>query len=92
MFYIQHQFEGVYWARHGKWDLTRVALEGNSFYKLPGMLQWITANIGLHHIHHLRPAIPNYNLQQCLDETLELQAVASLTIRRSLKSLRLNPV
>ena len=90
LFYVQHQFEGVYWARHGKVDKLQVALKGSSYYKLPGILQWFTGNIGLHHIHHLRPRIPNYNLQQCYDETPALQAVKPLSIRRSLKSLWMN--
>jgi omega-6 fatty acid desaturase (delta-12 desaturase) len=90
LFYVQHQFEGVYWARHEVWDPMRAALEGSSYYKLPRVLQWFTGNIGLHHIHHVRPRIPNYNLQQCYDDTPALQAVRPLTIRRSLQSLRMN--
>ena len=90
LFYVQHQFEGVYWARHADWDPMRAALEGSSYYKLPRVLQWFTGNIGLHHIHHVRPLIPNYNLQKCYDEISALQAVEPLTIRRSLKSLRMN--
>lgn len=90
LFYVQHQFEGVYWARHQEWDPLRAALEGSSYYKLPKVLQWFTGNIGLHHIHHVRPRIPNYNLQQCCDDILALQAVEPLTIRRSIKSLWLN--
>jgi omega-6 fatty acid desaturase (delta-12 desaturase) len=90
LFYIQHQFEGVYWARHENWDPIRVALEGSSYYRLPKVLQWFTGNIGLHHIHHLHPLIPNYHLQGFYDAEPAAQAVAPLTIRRSLKSLRLN--
>jgi omega-6 fatty acid desaturase (delta-12 desaturase) len=90
LFYIQHQYEGVYWARHQAWDPTRAALEGSSYYRLPKVLQWITGNIGLHHIHHFRPRIPNYNLQACYDGEPVFQAVKPLTIRRSLKSLRMN--
>lgn len=90
LFYVQHQYEGVYWARHQDWDPMRAALEGSSYYKLPGILQWVTGNIGLHHIHHLRPRIPNYNLQRCYDDMPVLQAVEPLTIRRSLKSLGMN--
>jgi omega-6 fatty acid desaturase (delta-12 desaturase) len=59
LFYVQHQFEDVYWARHGEWSYVRAGLEGCSYYKLPKVLQWFTGNIGLHHIHHLRPRIPN---------------------------------
>jgi omega-6 fatty acid desaturase (delta-12 desaturase) len=90
LFYVQHQFEGVYWARHEAWDPMRAALEGASYYKLPKVLQWFTGNIGLHHIHHVRPRIPNYNLQQCYDEVPAMQAVEPLTIRKSLKSLGLH--
>ena len=90
LFYVQHQFEGVYWARHEAWDPMRAALEGASYYKLPKVLQWFTGNIGLHHIHHVRPRIPNYNLQQCYDEVPAMQAVEPLTVRKSLKSLGLH--
>jgi fatty acid desaturase len=90
LFYVQHQYEGVYWARQEAWDSSKAALDGSSYYKLPKVLQWFTGNIGLHHIHHLRPRIPNYNLQQCYDEIPAMQAVQPLTIRKSLKSLRMN--
>jgi omega-6 fatty acid desaturase (delta-12 desaturase) len=65
LFYVQHQFEGVYWQRHEKWDYLTAELQGSSFYKLPKILQWFTGNIGFHHIHHLNPRIPNYNLERC---------------------------
>lgn len=90
LFYVQHQYEGVYWARHRDWDPMKASLEGSSYYKLPKVLQWVTGNIGLHHIHHFRPRIPNYNLQQCYDAEPVFQAVEPLTIRRSLKSLGMN--
>ena len=89
LFFVQHQFEGVYWARNEQWDVLRSALEGSSYYRLPKVLQWFSGNIGLHHIHHIRPRIPNYNLQQCYDETAALQEVQSLTLGASLRSLRL---
>jgi len=90
LFYIQHQFEGVYWARHAEWNPWRAALEGASFYKLPKILQWLSGNIGYHHVHHARPGIPNYNLQQCYDETPELQRIKPVTVLGSLKSVRFN--
>lgn len=90
LFYVQHQFDGVYWARHGEFDPTRAALEGSSYYKLPKVLQWFSGNIGLHHIHHARSGIPNYHLQQCYDEIPALQKDEPLTILRSLKSLMMN--
>jgi len=90
MFYIQHQFAGVYWARHNERDPLKVALLGSSYYKLPKVLQWLTGNIGLHHIHHIRPRIPNYNLQQCYDEVPAVQTVKPLTVRQSLKSVWMN--
>ena len=90
LFYVQHQFEDVYWARHEVWDALRVALEGSSYFKLPKVLQWFSGNIGLHHIHHVRPNIPNYNLQQCYDDIPAFQAVKPITIRMSFRSLRLS--
>ena len=89
LFYVQHQFENVYWARHDSWDPMRVALEGSSYLKLPKVLQWVTGNIDLHHIHHVRPNIPNYNLQQCYDEVPAFQAVKPITLWKSFSLLRL---
>jgi omega-6 fatty acid desaturase (delta-12 desaturase) len=88
LFYVQHQYEGVYWQPHETWDYASAALEGSSFYKLPRVLQWFTGNIGYHHIHHLSPRIPNYNLEQCHNENPMFQGVATITLRQSLGSLR----
>ena len=87
LFYVQHQFEGTYWERHDKWSYLREALEGSSFYKLPTMLQWFTGSIGFHHIHHLSPRIPNYNLKRCHDSDPMFQDVKQITLWSSLKSL-----
>jgi acyl-lipid omega-6 desaturase (Delta-12 desaturase) len=89
LFYVQHQFEGVYWARRPAWDPMRAALEGSSYYKLPGVLQWFTGNIGLHHIHHVQPRVPFYNLPRCQSAIEAFHDVPPLTFRRSLHSLRL---
>ncbi len=89
LFYVQHQFEGVYWARKEEWDAMKAALLGSSFYKLPKVLQWFSGNIGLHYIHHIRPRIPNYRLQSAFEAIPELQTVRPLTLVQSLKSLRL---
>lgn len=89
LFYLQHQFEGVYWARHDHWDRIDSALKGSSFYKLPKVLQWFTGNIGFHHIHHLSPRIPNYYLEKCHNENPVFQEVKSLTLLSSLKSFSL---
>jgi omega-6 fatty acid desaturase (delta-12 desaturase) len=90
LFYVQHQFEGVYWAHQGEWDPVRAAMEGCSYYKLPRILQWFTGNIGLHHVHHVLPKIPNYRLQESYDSTPEMQKVQKLTFIKSLRSLKLN--
>lgn len=87
LFYIQHQFEGVYWARHEDWDFLSAGLKGASFYKLPPLLQWFTGNIGYHHIHHLSPRIPNYRLQKCHEASPLFRQVKPLSLRASLKSL-----
>jgi omega-6 fatty acid desaturase (delta-12 desaturase) len=87
VFYVQHQYEGVYWQKHDEWDYATAAVEGSSFYKLPKVLQWFTGNIGFHHIHHLSPRIPNYNLEACHAE-ITMFRVTSITFRQSLRSLR----
>jgi omega-6 fatty acid desaturase (delta-12 desaturase) len=87
LFYVQHQFEGVYWARHDEWDYTTVALQGSSFYKLPRILQWFTGSIGFHHIHHLKAGIPNYNLEKCHKAVPLFQSIKPITLLSSLKSL-----
>ena len=87
LFYVQHQYEDVYWERHGEWNYAVVAVEGSSFYKLPRVLQWFTGNIGFHHIHHLSPRIPNYNLERCHNDNPELQ-VEPLTFWQSFKCMR----
>ncbi len=89
LFYIQHQFEGGYWARKSQWEPIRAAMEGSSFYKLPAILNWFSGSIGYHHIHHLSPRIPNYRLRQCFDAIPALQAKEPLTIMKSLSSFRL---
>ena len=87
LFYVQHQFEGVYWERAEAWDYTAAALQGSSFYKLPRILQWFSGNIGYHHIHHLSSRIPNYNLERCHRTHLLFQSVKPVTLFSSLKSL-----
>ncbi|MGZ8939784.1 MAG: fatty acid desaturase, partial [Limisphaerales bacterium] len=89
MFYVQHQFEGVYWERGDEWDYTAAALQGSSFYKLPKVLQWFSGNIGFHHIHHLSSRIPNYNLERCHHSHPMFQAVKPITLFTSLKSFSL---
>ena len=87
MFYVQHQFEGVYWERHDNWDYVTAAIKGSSFYKLPQVLQWFTGNIGFHHIHHLGPRIPNYQLEKCHNENSLFRKIKPITVFSSLKSL-----
>jgi acyl-lipid omega-6 desaturase (Delta-12 desaturase) len=87
LFYVQHQYEGVYWERHEDWDYVSVALQGSSFYNLPRVLQWFTGNIGFHHIHHLSPRIPNYYLEKCHNENPMFHGVKSIGLFESFKSL-----
>lgn len=84
LFYVQHQYEDAYWQPHDRWDYVAAALAGSSHYQLPRVLHWFTANIGLHHLHHLDSRIPNYRLRRCLAEHPELQAVHSLSLWESL--------
>jgi omega-6 fatty acid desaturase (delta-12 desaturase) len=87
LFYVQHQFEGVYWERGEDWSFVAAALKGSSFYKLPRVLQWFSGNIGFHHIHHLSPRIPNYNLERCHRADPLFQTVKPITFFSSFKSL-----
>ncbi len=87
LFYVQHQFEDAYWERGDDWDFTAAALQGSSFYKLPRILQWFSGNIGFHHIHHLSPGIPNYNLERCHKSHPMFQTVKPMTFLDSLKTI-----
>ncbi|MBI4915931.1 MAG: fatty acid desaturase [Acidobacteria bacterium] len=89
LFYVQHQYENVYWERGGQRDYVAAALQGSSLYQLPRVLQWFTGNIGFHHIHHLSPRIPNYRLERCHKEQPVFQQVNRITLLSSLRSLGL---
>jgi omega-6 fatty acid desaturase (delta-12 desaturase) len=89
LFYVQHQFEHTLWADNESWDLHEVALHGSSHYVLPGVLRWFTANIGVHHVHHLCSRIPYYRLPRVLNENPELGRVNRLTLWQSMKCVRL---
>ncbi len=88
-FYIQHQFANVYWAHNETWDPFRAAMEGSSYYKVPTLLDWLSGHIGYHHIHHLNPRIPNYNLKKCYKDILELHEIVPITILKGFKSISL---
>lgn len=90
LFYVQHQFEDTYWHHHEEWDYFEASLLGSSHLVLPRPLQWITASIGLHHVHHLNALIPNYRLQECLDSIPELQKATKIRIRDAWRLLRLS--
>lgn len=89
LFYAQHQFEDTYWNQHQEWDYATAAIRGSSYFKLNPVLQWFSGNIGLHHVHHLGPRIPNYNLKRCHDENDLFHDVTVLTLAGALKTLRL---
>jgi omega-6 fatty acid desaturase (delta-12 desaturase) len=92
MFYVQHQFEDVYWESSERWSYADAALHGSSYLKLPKVLQFFTGNIGLHHVHHLSAKIPNYNLQRAHDENPIFHAVPVLGVRDGLRSVRLKVI
>jgi omega-6 fatty acid desaturase (delta-12 desaturase) len=89
LFYVQHQFENTAWAHDGTWNLQEAALHGSSHYALPGLLRWFTANIGVHHIHHLCSRIPCYRLPLVLRDNPDLAGIGRLTLLESLKCVRL---
>lgn len=81
LFYVQHQYEEVYWNKGEAWDYNTAALDGCSYLKLPKVLQWFTGNIGFHHIHHLNHKVPNYRLEQCHNENGVFQNSVTLTLK-----------
>lgn len=87
LFYVQHQFEDSYFEHEDEWSYVKAAVEGSSYYKLPMLLQWITGNIGFHHVHHLSPKVPNYHLEKAHNASVPLQKATTITIGTSLKSL-----
>jgi omega-6 fatty acid desaturase (delta-12 desaturase) len=89
LFYVQHQFEDAYWQRSEEWSYADSALRGSSFLKLPKLLQFVTGNIGYHHIHHLSVRIPNYNLQRAHEENPVFHSVPTLSLWDGLHAVRL---
>jgi len=89
LFYVQHQFEDTSWDRNGGWNVHTAALHGSSHYDLPIVLRWFTANIGMHHVHHLSSRIPFYRLPLILRRHPELADIGRLTLLQSLSCVRL---
>jgi omega-6 fatty acid desaturase (delta-12 desaturase) len=89
LFYVQHQFEGTHWAPHDDWDYATAAIAGSSYLRLPRALQWLTCSIGLHHVHHLSPRVPNYRLQACLDAHPALSRASCVTMRDARRTFSL---
>jgi omega-6 fatty acid desaturase (delta-12 desaturase) len=89
LFYVQHQFEDTSWRRAPAWNLHEAALQGSSHYDLPPILRWFTANIGIHHVHHLCSRVPFYRLPRVLREHPELAAMGRLTLGESFRCIRL---
>jgi acyl-lipid omega-6 desaturase (Delta-12 desaturase) len=89
LFYVQHQFDDVYWKSSDDWSYADAALQGSSYLKLPKILQFFSGNIGLHHVHHLSAQIPNYNLQRAHDENAIFHGVPTLSLRDGIHAVRL---
>ncbi len=89
LFYVQHQYEDVYWERHDEWSFAAAALQGSSYLRLPRVLQYFTGNIGLHHVHHMSSQIPNYNLQRAHDEVPAFHTAPVFSLREAVKLTRL---
>jgi len=90
LFYVQHQFEDAYWTPHKEWDYVEASLRGSSHLRLPRILGWFTGDIGLHHVHHVAPRIPNFRLQQCHDANELFHQSPVVTIRSGVAALRLS--
>ena len=89
LFYVQHQFDEAYWERDETWTYKEATLQGSSFYNLPVWLHWATGNIGYHHLHHLNPKIPNYNLAACYESDPMLQEGKSIGFWESFRLAKL---
>ena len=89
LFYVQHQFEATHWQWGKDWAMRKAALGGSSHYDLPPVLKWFTANIGVHHVHHLSSRIPFYRLPAVLNDHPSLRAMGRLTLQQSFKCARL---
>ena len=89
LFYVQHQFENVYWENGERWSYADAALRGSSYLRLPKALQFFTGNIGLHHVHHMNTRIPNYNLQRAHDENQIFHGVPTLSCANGIRAVRL---
>ena len=89
LFYVQHQFEHTFWSHQESWTFHEAALRGSSHYHLPGVLRWFTANIGVHHVHHLCSRIPCYRLPEVLRDHPQIAAVGRITMLQSLQCVRM---
>ena len=89
LFYVQHQFHDTYWERSADWTYTDAALRGSSYLRLPKVLQFFSGSIGLHHVHHLHPKIPNYNLQRAHNANPIFQTVPAMSMWDGLRAVRL---
>lgn len=89
LFFVQHQFEETFWASEEDWKWHDAALHGSSHYDLPVVLRWFTANIGIHHVHHLSSRIPFYRLRQVLRDHPELGTMGRLSLGESIRCIRL---
>jgi omega-6 fatty acid desaturase (delta-12 desaturase) len=89
LFYVQHQFEDAYWTKHKEWDYVDASLRGSSYLVLPAVLRWFSGNIGVHHVHHVAPRIPNFRLKRCHDENPLFHDSPKISWRTGMAALRL---
>jgi omega-6 fatty acid desaturase (delta-12 desaturase) len=89
LFYVQHQFDDTYWERTEEWSYNDAAVRGSSHLALPKVLQFFSGNIGFHHVHHLNPKIPNYNLERAHEEQPMFERTPVVTVRSGVRALRL---
>lgn len=89
LFTVQHNFEDSYAVGDEDWDYNTAAIEGTSYFDLPRILHWFTADIGYHHVHHLSARIPNYKLRACHEEYEHLfQEVPVVRLKDVFKSFK----
>jgi omega-6 fatty acid desaturase (delta-12 desaturase) len=89
LFYVQHQFEQTYWDGQENWEFEPAALHGSSYYDLPAPLRWFTANIGVHHVHHISSRVPYYRLPEVLRDFPQLKQIGRISVMESLRGVKL---
>ncbi len=73
LFYCQHNFPSAKFNENHDWNYVNAALDSTSYMVMNPFMQWITGNIGYHHVHHVNSRIPFYRLIEAMENIPELK-------------------